>query len=431
MRRRFHLAGLLLVLAACNGGDPGEAESTEGPPPVRVEAVVLETTPFAERTWLPADVRAWENARISAETLGRITWVCCEEGESVRRGQHLARIDTDMARAELARVAADLAHAEREVERLVALVAREAATRRELDGATARRDALAAGLEQARTTVDRAVLQSPFDGRVVRRHARPGELARPGEPLFDLADIANVKVVAGLPERDFAYLKEGERTQVRIDAYPETSFEGVVERIGLVAGQARTFPVEVRVANADGRLRPGMVAQVRLTKRTFEAAVVVPQDAVIDEYDGQRVYVVGADGAAVEREVVLGPAGGRQVVVTSGLSAGDRLVVTGHRFLTDGRPVTVVREGRLDDDGRPRFEATEDDDGLREGDDATGEDGGLREGDDATGEDGGLREDDDATGEDGVREDDGATGEDGVREDDGATGEDGPEEAAP
>lgn len=347
------------ALVACDARPTGEAPDAAGPPPVKVEAVTLDTRPFAERTWLPAEVRPREAVRLSAEALGRVTWVCCEENEAVEKGRLLARIDTSVNQAQVAAARTELAQARRELRRIEPLRESGAATPAQIDAARSRRDAARAAYDQAVAALKKTTVRSPIDGRIAVRHLQAGEIAQPGQPLFDLVDIEVVEVVAGLPERDFAALAPGRTVEVRIDAYPGDVFAGEVTRVGLVAGAARTFPVEVTVPNPGARLRPGMMGEVQVTKRTFEHVVVIPLDAIVDEFESRRVYVVGPDGrTAEEREVVLGPRDGAQVTVLDGLEPGDRLVVTGHRLLTDGRPIEVVRGGRLDAEGRPAFDGS-------------------------------------------------------------------------
>ena len=356
---RFMSSLILLLtaasaLVACGPKEPHEATGGEGPPPIKVEAVVVEARPFKERSWLPAEVRPFEAARVSAEAMGRITWLCCDEGDVVRKGQVLARIDTALNQAQVAQAKAQLDQAERDLARVEELAKSGAATEAQLEAARTRRDAAAAALDQALAAMKKTTVVSPIDGQVSRRYVTGGEVAAPGQPLLDLVDISRVKVVAGLPERDFAHLKVGQETTVKVDAWPDLTFTGTVARIGLVAGPARTFPIEVVVDNSEGRLRPGMVGQVLLTKRTYDSAIVIPQDAIVDEFDSQRVYVAAGE-VAKERKVTLGPRDGRLVVIESGLKAGESLVVTGHRFLTDGRAIEVVRTGRLDEKGLPVF----------------------------------------------------------------------------
>ncbi len=359
-RRASRLASLplsLLVtgaLIACQPSEQAPPEEGKGPPPVKVETVTVTPRPFAERAWLPAEVQPREKARVSAEAMGRIVWLCCDEGDAVQAGQVVARIDTALNQAQVSQAQAQLDQAERDLARLQKLVESGAATEAQLEAARTRRDAAAAGLAQALALMRKTTVKSPIGGEVARRYVTTGEVAAPGQPIFDLVDISKVKAVAGLPERDFSHMKEGQETEVRVDAWPGERFAGTVERIGLVAGPARTFPLEVTVDNGDRRLRPGMVGEVQLTKETFDSAIVIPQDAVIDEFDSQRVYVA-ENGVAKERKVTLGPRDGRLVVVTSGLEAGEALVVTGHRFLTDGRAVEVVRSGVLDETGAPTF----------------------------------------------------------------------------
>jgi RND family efflux transporter MFP subunit len=168
--------------------------------------------------------------------------------------------------------------------------------------------------------------------------AEEGEYASPGQPLARIIDISSLIVRVGLPEREITYVAEGMPITVRIEATGEV-LQGRLTRIAAEANRSsRTFPLEITIDNASRRLRAGMRASVIISKREIAAALVVPRDAILQGISSPEAYVY--DGSGVEvRELSLGPGRGGFVVVESGLTAGDAMVVRGHRGLVPGESV--------------------------------------------------------------------------------------------
>ncbi len=144
-------------------------------------------------------------------------------------------------------------------------------------------------------------------------------------------------------------MTEGGSAVLDFDVLPGASIEGTIAFVGAaVDRQNRTFPIEILLENPDGRLKPQMVANVRVATERLQGVIVVPQDVVLRTEDGYQVFVVaeGPDGTLAEaRAVALGPSFENEVVVASGLVAGDRLIVTGHQMVDAGDRVREVSEG--------------------------------------------------------------------------------------
>ena len=129
---------------------------------------------------------------------------------------------------------------------------------------------------------------------------------------------------------------------MRIEATGET-FVGTLERIGLEANTLnRTFPLEIHLDNADSRLRSGMRATALLPRLTFERAIVLPRDAILQSLRGAEVFV-NEDDVTRSRAIELGPSKGLFVVISSGLAEGEEVIVRGHRTLVQGEPIEVTR----------------------------------------------------------------------------------------
>ncbi len=178
------------------------------------------------------------------------------------------------------------------------------------------------------------VLRAPINGVVVEKMAIEGARFAPGDVLFKLADLSDVWVQAEVAEQDQGSVHLGQAVQVSIDAYPQQTFSGKVSFIApLLNGSTRTVRVRVELPNPQGRLRPGMYANVEISE-PLPAALTVPVAAVIDSGVRQVVLVQVAEGRFQPRTVKLGARNADYVEVLDGLGAGEQ-VVTRANFLID------------------------------------------------------------------------------------------------
>jgi multidrug efflux system membrane fusion protein len=285
------------------------------------------------------------------------------EGDHVRKGAALATVDqTDNServrqlRAQLEEATAASAQAERTLARAQALFAKDALARPELeaaqtaaDAARARVAAAGAGARQVEAVLGDHTLVAPFDGILLKKTVNVGALAVPGVPVFSLADISSVKAVFGVPDVALAGVRAS-AVEVQADAYPGVVFPARLTNVAPAADpRGRVFDVELTIANGDGRLRPGMIASVEVRREGETAAhLLVPLSAVTRPAGGSTgyaVFVVEGDGASAvvrQREVDLGELRGNLVTVSRGLRKGDRVVVSGTAFVTDGAAVRIV-----------------------------------------------------------------------------------------
>jgi membrane fusion protein (multidrug efflux system) len=329
-----------LTLWGCGGEAPAVDVGSNEVPPVNVAVAPLVTSDLTEWIELSTTIEPWKEVSISTEMGGTVEAVGFERGDRVREGQELARIGTDLFQAQLDEAEALLRGAEAHFEKTEKLFAREAVPRQELLDATSRVDASRARVTLARLRLERSILRAPIDGVAVGRELDVGEFLPPGAPVTVLHQAYRLKATAGLPETEVGFFRKGGAAIVQVAGVGDV--QGQLHLIGPAAtGLSRTFPIEVKVDNASGQLRPGMLGRVRLLKRRVEDAVVVERDALVERDEGLVAFVLDGDVARL-REVVLGPADGNRVVVREGLAPGDQLIVTGARNLTDGHPVKVV-----------------------------------------------------------------------------------------
>jgi membrane fusion protein (multidrug efflux system) len=309
---------------------------------VEVEPVVLGT--LVDRITLNAEIEPIAHTRLASGGGGKVDQVLVEKGSEVKSGQLLVRVAAALAGARLRQAEAALQSSEASHRRLLALKEKGMASDATVEKAAAALAQAQAGAELSRVQYDDAMVRAPHSGVITQRHVDKGELAAPGAPLLELVDYSKIKLVAQLPARDAPLFVVGGGATLTVDAYSGESFYGVIQRIGKVARPlSRTFDLEIHVDNQDGRLWPGMLARITLVRQTLENVATVRRDAVLEGIDGRAVFAE-RDGMVERVPVRLGPVEDGRAAVLDGLSAGDRVVIVGHRALVKGQAVWVVTE---------------------------------------------------------------------------------------
>jgi membrane fusion protein, multidrug efflux system len=341
----------LVPLVAC-GAEPTEAQEAGDPVEAAIEVEVAEAAvgwdipSIAAVGYLAND----EERRLGFEGGGRIAQIVVGQGERVRRGQLLARLDTGAIDAQVAHAQAVLEDAERDAARATHL--------RDTDSlASSAADDAATGLEMARASLraarhhrTHASLVAPHDGIVLRRLAEPGEVVGPGAPVLVVSNGGRGHVAkVGVIDRDVVNIAVGSRASVRLDALPALALEGEVATVAQIPSAATgTYEVEIALPTDAVIPRSGLVARAEITPSARARVVTLPVEALF-EADGARgvVYVLGGDGAHVERRELesLALSGGR-VAVREGLAEGERVVIGRLGRLEDGARVTV-RDGAV------------------------------------------------------------------------------------
>jgi Cu(I)/Ag(I) efflux system membrane fusion protein len=189
-------------------------------------------------------------------------------------------------------------------------------------------------LERERTASTRLTLRSPVSGTVLERNVVEGQYVGADSPLFGLADLSRVWVLADLYEMDFERVRPGDRARFTADALPERPFDVRVEFVyPTVSSETRTLKVRLALDNRDGALRPGMYGRVRALGRDAPV-LAVPAEAVVDAGEHQYVFLARADGHFEPRRVWSAAGDGDWVQILRGVSEGDT-VVSSASFLID------------------------------------------------------------------------------------------------
>jgi RND family efflux transporter MFP subunit len=327
------------TLAACNGGTPARETTNKnaGTNAPRMPGVIYTVADTTVSATYDADgiAEPIQQASLSTKLMGTVTAVLVHEGDIVTTGQPLLRIDARELSAKASRVAAAIADAEAmqleaatHASRFRALYADSAATRAQFDAAESGLARANAGVSAARAAASEldamssyATVRAPFAGIVTHRMADPGMFAAPGAPLLTVQDGSSLRISASAAADAVRALKRGESIDAVIDGAPVSArIEGIVP-----SGAGNLFTINAIVDNRAGRYRAGSAATLRVGQGT-QHALVVPLAAIVHDGDLTGVIVRGAQGDE-RRWVRLGTTIGSGVEVTSGLRAGEKIVV--------------------------------------------------------------------------------------------------------
>lgn len=340
------------ALAGCGSAQADAEAAPAGSDFVRVlnvEVRTLAPETFTEEIRLTSVAMANQDVVVAAEESGVIRELYVDRGDAVEEGDPIAKIDDRVLRAQVDQASAAAELAEQTWQRRKRLW-EEDKVGSELAYLEARfaAEQSAATLAGLRERLARTVVRAPFSGIFEERHVDVGAMVTPGASIGRLVDLDPIKVFAGVPERYAEDIRVGAAAQLGFDALGGQVFESRVRYVGATISPGnRTFPVEVQLPNPRGTIKPQMVANMSLIRRRVDGAIVVPQDALVRVEDGYVVYVVGEVGGetvAEARAVELGPMRRNLVVVESGVSAGDRLVVVGQKSVANGDRITIVGE---------------------------------------------------------------------------------------
>lgn len=311
--------------------------------PVRVITLTLKPRRLVDKINLPAQVEPYEDLCVKAEVCGQVVVVLVEEGQVVEKGQVLIHLDDRDYKTRLSRIDANYRLAKLDYDRTAALAKRKVTSMAKLDSIEAHLKDLEAQVSEARLALSRTRIVAPIGGRLNEIKAKQGNFLAVGDPVAQILQLDQVKVTVGVPESDVAAIFDLNEAKVIIEALDKRRVKG---RKVFLSRQPRTlarlYDLELRVPNPDGHILPGMFARVELVKRVFNQALALPLYAVITQGDERFVYIEN-DNRAEKRNIKMGMLVGWQVHVTSGLAAGDRVIVVGHRFLDKGQPVEVIK----------------------------------------------------------------------------------------
>jgi RND family efflux transporter MFP subunit len=341
---------LLLILGGC-----GERKVEEAAPVIRPVKTIVVGGQVSSNMTFPAIVEAGEKATLSFRVAGRLIELPIEEGQEIKKGQLIGRLDPKDFQIAVQEAEARAAQAQADLQRYQRLYERDVASKQELDARRARRNVTRAQLDQAKKNVSYTRLLAPFSGQIGRRYVENHMDVQAQQAIVDLNDITNVEVVFHVAEHIVKEIREGEVAGVFavFESVPDQKFPLTFKEASNQADPAtRTFEITYLMPQPkEFRLLPGMTATVqvelspqRLAQQQQSQRFVIPAIAVMGDASGRsEVWVVDTEKMIVHKRVVkVGEMTGSDgIYILEGLKGGETLVVAGLTKLQDGMQVRL------------------------------------------------------------------------------------------
>ncbi len=312
-------------------------------PPINTVLFQLEPTPIRDRLNLPGSIEPWTQLELMAKVAGTITEVLVREGDKVKEGDVLARIEANDYTIALKRAKAAHKLAKAEFERDKAVYAKGVIPTAELDTKETTMQTAMADVENAELMLARCTITAPMDGVIRRLDAKIGLLLSVGDPIGEMLHIDRVKAVVGIPESDISAIRKLNEVDLTLKALDGLVVTGKKHFLSPSPDTAaRLYRLELALDNSDGEILPGMFIRANVVKRAVDDAIVIPFYSVISRNNEQYVFIE-ENGLAKKRHVQLGIMENWMVQVTEGLEPGEKILIEGHRDVEHDQKVKVVK----------------------------------------------------------------------------------------
>lgn len=336
--------GLTVLLSACGSSDASTTADTRASDDAAIPVEVASPRRGEMRATYSgtATLEAEADAEVVAKVQGELTELRVEEGDRVKAGELLARLDGRQLRLEVAQVEAELAKLERDYRRQIELNTKGLVAAGTFEGLKYDLDTLRARRDLAQLQLSYTQIRAPFGGVVAARNVRVGQTVQPGTALFRITDPSPLKAQVFVPERELQRLLVGQPAGVQVDAVPGRMFPAKVSLVApTVDARTATFKVTVEVDDASMVLKPGMFARIGIVFERKQQALQIPRVALV-ETDGERSVFVVQKGLARQRNVTTGLTDAGNVEITDGIQESEQVVIVGQSGLKDGNKVRVV-----------------------------------------------------------------------------------------
>jgi membrane fusion protein (multidrug efflux system) len=348
---RRHAAGpvlALILLAGCQPEEAAEGEADNEVAAIPVETVLPSRGTVKAMYTGTAPIEAFADATVIAKVGGEVLAILAEEGDEVRRGQILARLDGDRLRLEKEQAEAQLRKLRGDYQRNVDIKDKGLISEGDFEKIRYEMEALQATFDLARLELDYTEIRAPIDGVVSERVIKLGNTIDVNAEVFKITSLEPLVSYLHVPEREYRRIDAGQPATIEVDALAGVRFAATVARISPVVDPATgTFKITIEVSDEERRLKPGMFGRVSIVYDSRPNALLIPRSAVIEEASESAVFVV-VDGKAEKRHIRTCYAEAGSIEILDGLDEGDEVVVVGQTNLKSGSTVSIVNESTAD-----------------------------------------------------------------------------------
>lgn len=316
-------------------------ELTEKGIPVSIKELTYEE--FNHYIDVNGVVEAINEAYISPEINGQVKEVYVKEGQRVKKGELLLKINSSVTESTLKEVKTALELATTVYEKQSQLWEKNIGSELDYLQAKNNKESLESKLETLQAQLDMAMVKAPINGIVDVVMVKEGELASPGLQMIQLINLDNLYVNADVSEAYITKVKKGEMVVLEFPSYPDIVMKVPVYRTGNAVKSAnRTFKVQLKIENEGDQIKPNVLARIKINDYTAKEALLLPSLIVKQDLNGSYVYIADENNLAQKVYIETGMSYLGVAMVTSGLSKGDRVIVKGYNQVSNGSKVGII-----------------------------------------------------------------------------------------
>lgn len=347
MRRMMVILAVVLVVglslhygSTMLGGGAKKPEKR----PVAVEVALVAEKPLELTLDTVGTLRANESIVVRPEIAGIIEKFGFNEGALVKKGAALVALDDRILRAEFRQAEANVKLARQNFKRSSELSKTGVASQRSFDDAQSTLRQAEAAYDLAKVRLEKTRITAPFDGMVGLRAKSPGDFVEIGDDIVTLSDASRIKVDFNIPEKAAGSLGIGQEVTIMVDALPKQTFTGMVYALDpKIDEQGRSIALKAIIPNLNYQLKPGYFARVQLIQERKEAALMIPEEAIVPVGQDAFVFVVEGD-VAKRMKVTTGARKNSEVEILSGLMKDQKIVTAGQMKIQDGAAVVPIEK---------------------------------------------------------------------------------------
>ncbi len=340
-----------MLVSACGQGDQDKADedSEEETVAIPVEVGVPIRGDIVAVYSGTAPIEAFAEADVIAKVAGEVREINVEEGDEVKQGQVLAKLDGDRLRLELNQSEANLRKLQRDYDRNIELKEKSLISSGEFDKIKYELEALEASFNLAKLELDYTQIRAPINGVVSERFVRLGNTLAVNEQVFRITSLDPLVAYLHVPEREYRHIAIGQPVGIDIDALQGLRVIAAVTRVSpIVDPQTGTFKITIEISDELRRIKPGMFGRISIVYDQHVNVLQIPRSAIIEE-DGETTAFVVEDDKAIRKVVQTAYSDRGMIEITSGLSDDDRVITTGQIGLKDDALVTIINAPDADE----------------------------------------------------------------------------------
>ena len=325
--------------------EAGDPEEQKRGVMIRVEKAQIR--PFSEYFEATGELEAEDEAYISPETPGQITKIYVVEGQKVKKGQLLAKLNTDLIERNIDELKTQLDFAQTMFDKQKELWNKNIGSERQYLDAKNKLETLQNKLQTLETQQKKSMIYAPVNGYVEEIFQKEGEQASPGLQMMQVVGLDKLKVTANISEAYLPVIHERDTVEITFPTYPGLVMHRPISRIGhVVSKQNRTFKVQVYIDNKKGLLKPNLLASVKINNYNSDNHIVIPSRVIREDLKGAYLYVARKDGkrwVARKKYITLGKSYRNKSEIVSGLDPGELIITDGFNNVADGTILTIAK----------------------------------------------------------------------------------------